>query len=135
MHLAAGEKVWLVPVPVIRWTEAGTLVRAVAELDDPAEVVAWYERLRRKVEIREKRGFIHHWLTEAQREVVRLACRGLSNAAIAALLGKSEQTVANQLREVYGLLREWLDYPEYEVDRNVLIAQFAPYFVWEEGEG
>lgn len=46
-----------------------------------------------------------------------------------------EQTVANQLRNVYEKLREWLDYPEHNVDRNVLIADFAPYFALAESEG
>ncbi len=137
LHLAPGDRAWLVPVPVLRWTEAGTLMRAVAELDDPAEVVAWYERLSRSAAMKRKREFVRRWLTRAERTVVRLACRGLDNPAIARALGKSEQTVANQLRSVYDKLREWLGYPEHNVDRSVLIAEFAPYFALageEEGE-
>ncbi|HHY39199.1 MAG TPA: CRISPR-associated protein Csx14, partial [Clostridia bacterium] len=42
LHPGVGERIWLIPIPVLRWTEAGTLMRTVAELDDPAEVVAWY---------------------------------------------------------------------------------------------
>ncbi|MDN5348238.1 MAG: hypothetical protein PWP65_1802 [Clostridia bacterium] len=132
LHLPAGEKAWLVPVPVLRWREAGTLIGTVAELDDPAEVVAWYDRLNRMAEERRKDEFIRHWLTPAEREVVRLACRGLDNATIAITLGKQEQTVANQLRAVYEKLREWLGYPETSVDRSVLIATFAPYFADRE---
>ncbi|MEW6574703.1 MAG: CRISPR-associated ring nuclease, partial [Bacillota bacterium] len=128
MHLSPEEKVWLVPVPVLRWSQAGTLMRTAAELDDPAEVVAWYERLSRNARMKRKGEFIRHWLSKAEREVVRLACRGLDNAAIAKALYKSEQTVANQLRNVYEKLKEWLDYPPHNVDRNVLIAEFAPYF-------
>lgn len=37
LHLPPGEKVWLVPVPVLRWSEAGTLMQTVAEMNDPAE--------------------------------------------------------------------------------------------------
>lgn len=135
LHLSPADKVWLVPVPVLRWAEAGTLVRTVAELEDPAEVVAWYERLSRNAEMKRKKEFVRYWLTRAEHEVVRLACRGLDNASIAKALGKSEQTVANQLRSVYEKLREWLDYPEHDVDRSVLIAEFAPYFVLAEAEG
>lgn len=135
LHLSPGDRVWLVPVPVLRWAEAGTLMRTVAELDDPEEVVAWYERLNRNARRRRQQEFIRHWLTGAEREVVRLACRGLDNASIAKALGKREQTVANQLRNVYEKLREWLDYPEGNVDRNVLIAEFAPYFALAELEG
>lgn len=78
--------------------------------------------------------FVRYWLTRAEREVVRLVCRGLDNQTIAKALGKSEQTVANQLRNVYEKLREWLDYPEHNVDRSVLIAEFAPYFALAELE-
>jgi len=127
LHLSPEDRVWLVPVPVLRWSQASTLVRTVAELNDPAEVVQWYERLTRNAQMKRKGEFIRRWLTRAEREVVRLACRGLDNAAIAKTLHKSDQTVANQLRDVYEKLREWLDYPEH-VDRSVLIAEFAPYF-------
>lgn len=132
LHLPPGEKVWLVPVPVLRWSEAGTLVRTVAELEDPAEVVAWHEKLSRATRIKRQREFIERWLTRAEREVVRLACRGLDNAAIAAALFKQEQTVANQLRGVYEKLRDWLGYPDGNVDRSKLIAEFAPYFALVE---
>lgn len=132
LHLSPADKVWLVPVPVLRWAEAGTLMRTVAELDDPAEVVAWYERLRRDARIKRKGEFIRRWLTPAEREVVKLACLGLDNAAIASALHKREQTVANQLRSVYEKLREWLEYPTGHVDRSVLIAEFAPYFALME---
>ncbi|AEG14066.1 CRISPR-associated protein, Csx13 [Desulfofundulus kuznetsovii DSM 6115] len=135
LHLPPGEKVWLVPVPVLRWSEAGTLVRTVAELEDPAEVVAWHEKLSRATRIKRQWEFIERWLTRAEREVVRLACRGLDNAAIAAALFKQEQTVANQLRGVYEKLRDWLGYPDGNVDRSKLIAEFAPYFALVEAEG
>lgn len=132
LHLDARDEVWLVPVPVLRWSEATILLRTVAELNDPAEVVAWYERLSRRAREREKEHFIRHWLSPAEQAVVRLACQGLDNAAIAAALHKSKQTVANQLRAVYDKLREWLGYPDGVVDRSVLIAQFAPYFAETE---
>lgn len=134
LHLPPEEKVWLVPVPVLRWSEAGVLMQTVAELDDPAEIVAWHEKLSRATRMKRRREFIRHWLTPAEREVVQLACRGLDNAAIAVRLHKQEQTVANQLRSVYEKLREWLEYPTGNVDRSVLIAEFAPYFALVEEE-
>ena len=135
LHPPLDERVRLVPVPVLRWRQASTLMRTVAELNDPTEVVAWYERLTREEQFQRKGEFMTRWLTPAEREVVRLACRGLDNAAIAKALSKSEQTVANQLRRVYEKLGEWLNYPDYNVDRSVLIAEFAPYFVFTEKEG
>jgi CRISPR-associated protein Csx14 len=128
LHALKTERIWLVPVPVLRWNEAGTLMQAVAELKDPQEVLAWYERLTRQAEERRKGEFIRHWLTPAESSVVELACRGFDNAAIAVRLGKKEQTVANQLHRVYEKLREWLGFPAYNIDRNVLISQFVPYF-------
>jgi len=128
LHLPPDQRVQLVPVPVLRWSEAGALMQTVAELNDPAEVVAWHEKISRAGQVRRQREFVERWLTRAEREVVRLACRGLDNAAIASALYKREQTVANQLRGVYEKLREWLGYPEGNVDRHRLIAEFAPYF-------
>lgn len=132
LHLPPGKGVRLVPVPVLRWSEAGVLMQTVAELKDPAEVVAWHEKISRAGQVRRQREFVEYRLTRAEREVVRLACRGLDNAAIAGALYKREQTVANQLRGVYEKLREWLGYPEGNVDRSVLIAEFAPYFALME---
>lgn len=132
LHLSPSDRVWLVSVPVLRWAEAGTLLKAVAELNDPAEVVAWYERLSKENKMKRQDEFIRHWLTRAEREVVRLVCKGLDNATVAKVLCKSEQTVANQLGSVYEKLREWLGYPDNHVDRSVLIAEFAPYFAQME---
>ncbi|BAF60112.1 hypothetical protein PTH_1931 [Pelotomaculum thermopropionicum SI] len=132
LHLPPDKGVWLVPVPVLRWNEAGMLMQAVAELKDPAEVMAWQEKLSRASRVKRQREFIERWLTRAEREVVRLACQGMDNAAIAGALYKREQTVANQLRGVYEKFREWLGYPEGNVDRHRLIAEFAPYFTLVE---
>jgi CRISPR-associated protein Csx14 len=132
LHLPPGKGVWLVPVPVLRWSEAGVLMQTVAELNDPAEVMAWYEKISRTIRVKRQREFIERWLTHAEREVVRLVCQGLDNAAIAAALYKQEQTVANQLRGVYEKLRDFLEYPAGNVDRSKLIAEFAPYFTLVE---
>lgn len=133
-HLHANGRVQtrLIPVPVLRWQEAGTLMQAVTELDDPREMLAWYHRLTKRAEEKRQGEFIKHWLTPAERRVTKLACRGFDNATIAARLEKQEQTVANQLRNVYEKLREWLGFPDYNVDRSVLIARFAPYFTMME---
>ena len=134
LHASTTDRIWLVAVPVLRWNEAGTLLQAVTELKDPQEVLIWYERLTRKADERRKGEFIRRWLTPAEGRVTHLACRGFDNAAIAAKLGKQEQTVANQLHGVYEKLREWLGFPSYNVDRSVLIAKFAPYFALREIE-
>lgn len=134
LHAGENDKILLLPIPVLRWSEADTLLRTVADLSDPHEVLTWYKRLTDKAEEKRKDEFIRHWLTPAEREVVRLVCLGYDNAAIAEKLAKKEQTVANQLRVVYEKLRELLGFPDYTVDRNVLISRFAPYFALLEAE-
>jgi CRISPR-associated protein Csx14 len=66
---------------------------------------------------------------------VRLACRGLDNAAIARELHKSEKTVANQFTRIYEKLHEWRRFRnDVVVSRPLLIAEFAPYFSGEKRE-
>jgi DNA-binding NarL/FixJ family response regulator len=43
-------------------------------------------------------------LSERQREVVILVCRGLSNRLIADALGVSERTIKNHLHTIFGML-------------------------------
>jgi DNA-binding CsgD family transcriptional regulator len=45
--------------------------------------------------------FVQRGLTPGERQVVRLAAEGLSNAAIARRRGRSPRTVANQLAAAY----------------------------------
>ncbi|CAM0497201.1 CRISPR-associated protein Csx14 [Thermoanaerobacter kivui] len=134
LHLSSEEKVWLVQIPVIRWSEASTLMRTVAEIGDPSEVEIWYRKLTKKAEFKRKKEFLNHWLTLAEREIVELVCKGYDNASISKILHKKEQTIANQLQVIYEKLKEWKDYPSMKVDRNLLIAEFAPYFALKDLE-
>jgi len=127
LHLPLEERVWLVPVPVLRWTDDVAIQLALGNLDDPAEAIRRQEMLARSLAMRRRKEFLEHWLSQAERQVVQAACDGLDNAAIARRLHKSERTVANQLTRVYAKLGEWLGFPEQPPDRSVLIAEFAPY--------
>lgn len=128
MHVRAQDQVWLVPVPVLRWTDSAGLLAAFGELDDPEEALRRQEEVARADDLRRARIFVEQVLSRAEREVVKWACRGLDNAAIARRLNKREQTVANQLTGAYRKLYEFLEFPEREPDRAVLIATLAPYF-------
>lgn len=128
MHAAPQDKIWLVPVPVLRWTDSVGLLTALGELDDPEEALRRQEHLARADDLRRVREFVERKLTRAEREVVRLACLGWDNAAIAAHLVKSEATVANQLTSAYAKLNEFLDFPERPPDRAVLVATLGLYF-------
>jgi len=132
MHVRPGDKVWLVPVPVLRWSSVSPVLTELARREDPWEAIQAQRAMREAEERRRKREFVERWLTPAEREVVRLACQGLDNAAIARRLGKKTKTVANQLTEVYKKLHEWRGYrTDVPVSRSVLVAEFAGYFATE----
>ncbi len=132
LHLPLEERVWLVPVPVLRWTDDVAIRLALDNLDDPDEAIRRQEMLARSQAMRRRKEFLERWLSRAEREVVQAACTGLDNAAIARHLHKSERTVANQLTQVYAKLEEWLGFPEQPPDRSVLIAEFAPYYLHQD---
>ncbi len=128
MHLDPGQEAHLVPVPVLRWTDSGVMLTALAELDDPLEAIRRYEEIVRGERMRRRREFVERWLTPAERGVARLACQGLDNAAIARRLGRSRRTVANQLSQVYAKLADWLGLAGPPAGRPALLAELSPYF-------
>lgn len=129
MHVRPGDPVRLVPVPVLRWSSVSPALTELATREDPYEAIQAQRTIRQTQERRRKREFVELWLTPAEREVARLACRGLDNAAIARELEKSDKTVANQLTEVYKKLHEWRGFrTDVPAGRPVLIAEFAGYF-------
>jgi CRISPR-associated protein Csx14 len=134
MHLRPGDRAWLVPVPVLRWTESAAAMAALMAQDDPWAAIRQQQELTQTQAMRRRGEFLRHWLSPAEREVVELLVReGLDNAGIARRLYKSERTGAHQLTQVYAKLHEFLDFPETPVNRSVLIAEFAPYFALKGG--
>jgi CRISPR-associated protein Csx14 len=132
MHVRSGDRISLVPIPVLRWSTVSPVLTELAIREDPWEAIQTQQSIRQEEDRRRKREFIEHLLTPAERELVRLACTGLDNAALARRLHKSEKTVANQLTSVYEKLREWRGFhSDIVVSRNVLIAEFAAYFAVE----
>lgn len=137
-HLKTSEDtIDLLEIPVLRWKEASTLVRTVAELNDVNEIVTWYQALCREERLRRQHHFISYVLNKTQKEIVRLLCRGFDTEAIADQLGKSKQTVSNQLSDVYEIFENWLDEDPsehgYQLNlRSRLIAEFAQYFAERE---
>jgi CRISPR-associated protein Csx14 len=132
MHVRPGDRVWLVPVPVLRWSSVSPVMTELALREDPWEAIQAQRTMRREEDWRRKREFVEHWLTPAEQGVVRLACQGLDNAAIAGQLGKAEKTVANQFTSIYAKLHEWRGFrTDVPVSRAVLVAEFATYFALE----
>jgi CRISPR-associated protein Csx14 len=127
MHISDRNSHLLIEVPVVRWEESSLLL-GMKEFANPMDLIHWQEKLFKNKKMRRRREFVEHWLSKAEGEVARLACQGLDNAAIARRLQKQERTVVNQLTSIYGKLYEWLEFPEYRVERSTLIAELAPYF-------
>lgn len=128
MHARSQDQIWLVPVPVLRWTDSAGLLAVFGELDDPEDALKRQEQLARADGLRRAREFVEKKLTRAEREVVELTCRGLDNAAIARRLRKSQATVANQLTSAYSKLHEFLGFPTRAPDRAALVATVGLYF-------
>jgi CRISPR-associated protein Csx14 len=129
MHPQPGDKVSLVSVPVLRWSAVSPVFTQLALREDPWEAIQAQKGMKKEEDLRRKREFLDHWLTPAEREVVRLACLGLDNAAIARHLHKSEKTVANQFTNIYDKLNEWRGFrDDIPVSRTVLIAEFVQTF-------
>lgn len=133
MHLRPGVAALLVPVPVLRWSAVSPVLTELALREDPWEAIQAQRAMRQEEDRRRKREFLEEWLTRAEREVVRLVCQGLDNAAVARQLHKKEKTVINQLTTIYDKFHEWRGYrTDVPVSRAVLVAEFAPYFALEE---
>jgi CRISPR-associated protein Csx14 len=129
MHIRPGDRISLVPIPVLRWSTVSPILTELAVREDPWEAIQTQRSLRQEEDWRRKREFIEHILTPAERELVRLVCKGIDNAALAKQLHKSEKTVANQLTSVYEKLHEWRGFrKDIPVSRTVLVAEFATYF-------
>jgi CRISPR-associated protein Csx14 len=132
MHVRPGDRVQLVPVPVLRWSAVSPVLTELALREDPWEAIKAQGMMQQEEDRRHKREFIEHCLTPAERALVRLTCKGLDNAAIARRLHKSEKTVANQFTSIYEKLHEWRGFrKDIPVSRAVLVAEFAPYFAVE----
>jgi len=132
MHVRSEERVWLVPVPVLRWSTVSPVLTELAVREDPWEAIQTQRIMKQEEDRRRKQGFIEHDLTRAERELVRLACQGLDNATIARQLYKSEKTVANQFTNIYEKLREWRGLrADVSITRPLLVAEFAVYFSLE----
>jgi CRISPR-associated Csx14 family protein len=78
----------------------------------------------------EKQSFLTTVLTPTEGEVLELAARyGLTDREIASRRYTSPKTVAHQLSDIYGKLRDFLGYrDDVRVDRHTLAAEFSAYF-------
>jgi len=103
LHADSQEHVVLIPVPIAYWKHL--------QPDDQSRV----------------RHFVDTILTPSEREVVQLLIReGLSNAVLAARLGKSAKTIANQLTSTYLKLQQYFDLPDTP-DRTMLLVLLGSY--------
>jgi len=132
MHARPGDAISLLPVPVLRWSSVSPVMTELAVREDPWEAIQAQRHVRQEEDHRLKQEFVEHQLRPAERDLVRLACRGLDNTTIARRLHKSEKTVANQFTRIYEKLHEWRGFRnDIAVGRSLLLAEFAPYFAGE----
>ncbi|GAB4282331.1 MAG: hypothetical protein Kow0080_36210 [Candidatus Promineifilaceae bacterium] len=126
LHAEPGERVEVVEVPVLRWADAG-MVAALLETADPWTALQRQQSFTQGEQARRVKEFLHRWLTKRERELVVLLVRtGLDNAGLAQRLGKREQTVANQLTQIYRKFEEWQGF-QGTGTRSVLLAVLRPY--------
>ncbi len=130
LHVESDEHVELVPVPVLRWSDASAAVILEAT-DDPWEAIRRQRQLAQADLARRRREFLERYLTPAERRVCELMVReGLDNAALAQRLHLSEQTIANHLTKVYRKFGEWRG--KAGGNRAALIAEFAGHLAAKE---
>ena len=129
MHVRDGAKAILILVPVLRWSSVSPVLTGLALREDPWEAIQAQRSIKQQEEHLRKTEFVEHWLTPAEREVVRLACKGLDNAVIGKHLHKSEKTVEKQFTAIYAKLHEWRGFREnVPARRPLLVSEFAQYF-------
>lgn len=108
LHARPGERVVLVPVPVLRWSMVSPAMTELVLKEDPWEALKAY---RRRVEAADRiqlRYFLEHELSPSERGIVELLVReGLTNRELAERLHRSPKTVANQLSSVYRKYRRY----------------------------
>lgn len=126
LHAEPGEVVEMVSVPVLRWADAGTMA-ALLETTDPWTALQRQQTFTQGEQARRVKEFLNRWLTKRERELVILLVQtGLDNAGLAQRLGKKEQTVANQLTQIYRKFEEWQGF-QGAGSRSVLLATLRPY--------
>lgn len=132
LHAAPGDSVEVIEVPVLRWADAATAA-ALLDTSDPWQALQQQRALSHGESARRAREFLGHWLTKRERELAVLLVRtGLDNVGLARQLGKSEQTIANQLTAIYRKFAEWQGFDRDNIGtRAGLVAVLRPFV----GEG
>ncbi|MCL4871738.1 MAG: CRISPR-associated protein Csx14 [Anaerolineae bacterium] len=129
LHATSNELMEMVEVPVLRWADAATAA-ALLVVDNPWEAIQHQYSFTQSERTRRRQDFLRYRLSKKEQELVTLLVRtGLDNSGLAQKLGKREQTIANQLTEVYRKFEEWWGVPGAGIagTRAVLIAELAPY--------
>ena len=84
LHLLPDEEVWMVPVPVLRWSESNLMIRTRwRRWTTPQSIIEWQMKIEKVSHMKRCREFMEHWLTKSEREIVQLVCRGIDNDTIA----------------------------------------------------
>jgi CRISPR-associated protein Csx14 len=129
MRVRPQDKVELLPIPVLRWSQVSPALTPLALLDDAWDAIHQQKQQRLIADAQHKAEFVERQLTTAERAVVALVVEGMDSKAIARRLGKKEKTVSNQLNKIYDKFRAFLGYrDDVGVDRYVLISELKVYY-------
>lgn len=125
----AGDRVRLVPVPVLRLGADAMMFQEILTYDNPLDAMRRGHELTRQREYQRAETFARYVLTEAEERVAQISVtQGLQNAEIAQALNLSRKTVANHLSSIYAKLEEYLGYPDTPAGRQQLMLFLLGYY-------
>lgn len=131
MHPRPGDRVKLVPIPVVSWGDVPPTATEIGRLPEPEEALAAVRR-RREREMQAKATTFRRMLTEAEREVVDLAVRepGWTYRQIGLQLGRGHKTIDTQLQSAYRKMEEVF---ALEDGNRATLVKILSRLNWEDG--
>ena len=103
----AGDKVSLVPIPIIPWGDVDPILTVIAREEDPFGAAELVKTLRERRRHYALQLFVESRLSPAEQKVLRyVVVKGGTIREIAKALGKSPRTVEHQLQSVYSKIKD-----------------------------
>jgi CRISPR-associated Csx14 family protein len=130
LHPLPGDRVELVEIPVILWSQLSPAALLLAQENDPYKALDIVRKLQLEEKITNARSFLLGSLTRGEFPVVELLVReGLSDQEIGARLSLSPRTVEQHLRSAYS--KAAVHWELDQVGRSQLIALLNYYFTMQ----
>ena len=127
LHPAAGDKVQLIPIPVILWSSVSPVFTHLRQVDDPFKALERIRALQLTERTRLAEQFVTQKLTKQEEKAAALLVqKGMTYDEIAHALHKSERTVEQQLRSAYQKAADFWELDD--VDGSQLIILLNIYY-------